>query len=346
MSGVSVVVTVLNEANNVGLLLDDLLAQDEPADEILVVDGGSTDGTQAIVESKGAPVRLLRAPGANISQGRNRGIAEARNELVAVTDAGVRLGPDWLRHISRPLRDGRAEVVAGFFEPDPQSAFETALGATVLPAVEDIRPETFLPSSRSIAFRKHVWNDVGGYPEWLDYCEDLIFDLNFRRLPEVRVVFEPRATVRFRPRSSLRAFFRQYFRYARGDGKADLWRKRHALRYGAYLHLLATLACLFSPRARRHKAALAYFTVSSALGSAAYLWKPLRRLLPLTAGSSASERACMLALLPLIRLTGDMAKMAGYPAGCAWRLRKSYADGESRETSTAARSVPAQAATR
>ena len=235
-------------------------------------------------------------------------------------------------------------MVAGFFEPDPHSAFETALGATVLPAVEEIRPETFLPSSRSIAFRKQVWNDVGGYPEWLDYCEDLIFDLNFRRLRGVRVMFEPRATVRFRPRSSLRAFFRQYFRYARGDGKADLWRKRHALRYGAYLHLLATLACLFSPRARRHNGALAYFTVSSALGSAAYLWKPLRRLLQVAPHASAGELACMLAPLPLIRLTGDVAKMAGYPAGWVWRLRRSYADGESGETGTAARPVPAQEA--
>ena len=42
---------------------------------------------------------------------------------------------------------------------------------------EDINPQTFLPSSRSVAFCKTAWEAVGGYPEWLDYSEDLVFDM-------------------------------------------------------------------------------------------------------------------------------------------------------------------------
>ncbi|HLQ33904.1 MAG TPA: glycosyltransferase [Chloroflexota bacterium] len=320
-TGVSVVLTVLNEASAIGGLLDDLLAQDTPADEVLVVDGGSIDGTPDVIRGYGEPVRLICLPGANISQGRNRGIEDARNDVVVVTDAGVRLKPDWLRLITAPLQCHQAEVVAGFFEPDPRSPVEAAMGATVLPALDDVDPATFLPSSRSLAFRKNVWRQVGGYPEWLDYCEDLIFDLNLRRVAGVRVAFEPRATVRFRPRSSLPAFFRQYYRYARGDGKADLWRARHTLRYAAYMHLVATAACLFFPDARRHRGAVGYLMLSSLLGGTAYLWKPLRRLMKLGGGATAAEWAYMLALLPLIRLSGDVAKMLGYPAGWWWRLR-------------------------
>ena len=95
-------------------------------------------------------------------------------------------------------------------------------------------PETFLPSSRSVAFRKAAWITAGGYPEWIDYCEDLIFDLRLREIA-APMIFEPGALVYFRPRPSLNAFYRQYYRYARGDGKADLWRKRHAIRYATYL---------------------------------------------------------------------------------------------------------------
>ncbi|MHB8620301.1 MAG: glycosyltransferase, partial [Chloroflexota bacterium] len=152
---VSVVVTVLNEEGTVGPLLESLLGQDRPPDEVVVVDGGSTDGTAAVVRRYGPPVRLVDLPGCNISAGRNRGIREARNEVVAVTDAGVRLDPDWLRLITVPLLapDGRPpDVVAGFFVADPRTAFEVAMGATVLPVVEEVDPASFLPSSRSVAF--------------------------------------------------------------------------------------------------------------------------------------------------------------------------------------------------
>src|SRR5215207_1619450 len=124
-------------------------------------------------------------------------------------------------------------MVGGFFESAPQSVFEWALGATTLPLENEVDPTTFMPSHRSVAFRRSVWESLGGYPEWLDYCEDLLFDMR-GRAQGLRIVFEPRATVAFRPRSSLRAFVVQYFRYARGDGKARILIKRHVLRYAVY----------------------------------------------------------------------------------------------------------------
>jgi glycosyltransferase involved in cell wall biosynthesis len=317
----SVVLTVLNEAHSIALVLQDLQAQDQPADEIVVVDGGSTDGTQGRVRDL-ETVRLIDAPGANISQGRNRGIGAAQHDLIAVLDAGVRLPPDWLRHITAPLREGRADVVAGFFEADPHTPFETALGATTLPSVLEIDPATFLPSSRSVAFTREAWRRAGGYPEWLDYCEDLIFDLRLRTEPGLRFVFEPRATVRFRPRPTLRAFMRQYYRYARGDGKADLWRKRHASRYGAYTFLLAVLACWASPAARSHRTVLGGLTLVAGGGGILYVARPVRRLFDLAPGAALLEWLRMLLLIPVVRVAGDVAKMAGYPAGLAWRLTR------------------------
>jgi hypothetical protein len=185
---------------------------------------------------------------------------------------------------------------------DPQSTFERALGATTLPTEVDVDPESFLPSSRSVLFRRSAWERVGGYPEWLDYCEDLVFDFALKR-SGARFAFAPTAVVWFRPRMSLRAFFRQYFLYARGDGKADLWRRRYAIRYATYL--LALLAVLKRSR-------LGWLLP---LGIAAYTRKPYRRLL--SQGVSLEG----VALVPVIRLVGDVAKMLGYPVGVWWRLK-------------------------
>jgi glycosyltransferase involved in cell wall biosynthesis len=313
--------TVRNEASSITRLLDSILAQTLQPDEIVIADGGSTDGTQeAVTAYMGRlPIRLLAVPGANISEGRNAAIRNASHDIIAATDAGVRLKPGWLEALVGPLLDegARVDVMSGFFLPDPHTPFETALGATVLPAVEDIDPDKFLPSSRSVAFRKAAWEAAGGYPEWLDYSEDLVFDM---RLKEIgcRFVFAPDARVHFRPRSSLRSFFLQYYRYARGDGKADLWRKRHAIRYASYT--FGPLVALGAWRERNSLLGKLMFVVMG-VAAAAYCRRPYMRLLPTLARLPLASRLYALALVPLIRLAGDVAKMLGYPVGVWWRMQ-------------------------
>ncbi|MGL4649300.1 MAG: glycosyltransferase, partial [Caldilineaceae bacterium] len=249
----TVVATVLNERANVDRLLHSLAEQTRPPDEVVICDGGSTDGTQAQIRILGVllsqrlpAVRLIEAPGANISKGRNLAIEAAVGPIIAVTDAGVRLAPRWLEELtlawSRPNDPPLA--VAGFFAPDVAGPFQTAMAATVLPLRDEVDPSTFLPSSRSVAFTRQAWQQTGGYPEWLDYCEDLVFDFRMNDLRTRRASgfdWAPNALVFFRPRTSLRSFWTQYYRYARGDGKADLWRRRHLVRYGTYLVALPAL---------------------------------------------------------------------------------------------------------
>jgi glycosyltransferase involved in cell wall biosynthesis len=306
----SLIVTVLDEAGTIDALLESVAVQTCPPHEIVVADGGSTDGTLESLRgwSSRLPLRVVEAPGANIARGRNQAIESARGDVIAVTDAGVRLEPDWLEQLQAALADD-ADVVSGFFRADPRSVFERALGATTLPAVEDVRPEAFLPSSRSALFRRGAWQRVGGYPEWLDYCEDVVFDLALRRAG-CRFVFAHRAIAWFRPRGSLKAFFRQYYLYARGDGKAGLWRGRHAVRYATYA-IAATLLC------RRSRAAWLL-----PLGVAAYTRRPYGRLS--VDRLTPAEKLAALSLPPVIRLVGDVAKMLGYPVGVCWRLRRTW----------------------
>ncbi|MDW8326329.1 MAG: glycosyltransferase [Anaerolineales bacterium] len=326
---VSVILTVLNEGESVRAVLESLAAQTRLPDEVVVCDGGSRDDTLAVLRECArdlardlAPrlrLKLIEAPGANISQGRNAAIRAASGEIIAVTDAGVRCEPEWLERLLAPFGetdDHRAQTavvaVAGFFRSDPQTVFEVALGATTLPEAREINPQTYLPSSRSVAFRRSVWEAVGGYPEWLDYCEDVVFDLNVRRRFGP-FHFVPEALVHFRPRRSLRAFARQYFQYARGDGKANLFPRQHAVRYFAYLvvaPLLFYAALFVNP----------WLWLLAAVAGLAYVRLPLRRAWPRLKTLSWHDRLRVLALIPIIRITGDVAKMLGYPVGVWWRL--------------------------
>jgi glycosyltransferase involved in cell wall biosynthesis len=314
-SAVSLCLTVLNEADNLDALFASVVAQTRLPDEIVVVDGGSTDDTVAVVErwqTRGVPIVLVTVPGANISAGRNVAISRATSEIVAVTDAGVRLDPGWLAALTAPFDVADPpEVVAGFFRSDPRSPFEVALGATTLPNVEEVRPERFYPSSRSVAFTKQAWQLAGGYPEWLDYCEDLLFDFALED-EGCRQAWAPDAIVHFRPRSSAGAFGLQYYRYARGDGKADLWRKRHVIRYATYLGLPVGL--LLSRR-------WPWLLAPGALVAGLYLRRPYQRLRPQFESLDRRGQLAAVAWVPLIRLIGDLAKMAGYPVGLLWRLR-------------------------
>jgi hypothetical protein len=187
------------------------------------------------------------------------------------------------------------------------------MGATVLPEARDVMPQTYLPSSRSVAYLKSVWEAVGGYPEWIDYCEDVIFDLKLRHEAGA-FVFAPEAVVYFRPRGSLGAFARQYYRYARGDGKADLFWRQHAVRYFTYLvaaPLLVYAALTVSP----------WLWLLGVAAGLAYVRLPLRRLWPQLAPLPWPDRLRALLYVPIIRIVGDIAKMLGYPAGCWWRWR-------------------------
>lgn len=327
---VTVIFTVLNESKHIQRLLDSLAAQTRIPDEIVICDGGSHDGTVEIIEqfasdtrssSQRPLVKLIVEPQANISRGRNLAIAAATGPIIASTDAGVRLDPDWLELLVKPWERGDNPLaVAGFFLPDVDSVFTAAMSATVLPLHEDINADTFLPSSRSVAFTKECWAEAQGYPEWLDFCEDLLFDfaINAQR-PDASTAFvwAPEAIAYFQPRTDMVSFWKQYYRYARGDGKADLWRKRHAVRYVTYLIGLPLLIGLFFVGGLWSWVGIAGLIT----GGVVYCYRPWQKLAMVGKELTRGERAVAMLLVPLIRIVGDVAKMVGYPVGLWWRYQ-------------------------
>lgn len=315
MQDASLIMTVYNEGDSIRGFLDTLSDQTVLPREIVIVDGGSSDGTVDAIRRWTAPAGVDLVvevcPGANISTGRNRAIRAASHDLILVTDAGTTLSPRWVEAISAPFAaSSPPDVVSGFFSPRGESFVQRVIAFTITPLLDEIDPASFLPSSRSVAFRKSAWADAGGYPEWLDYCEDLVFDLAMKS-NGVHMSFAPDAEVTWSARPDLRAFMVQYYRYARGDGKADLWLKRHLARYSAYAVGVGLLGA-----SRRQPLLL----VPLAGGVLGYFAKFFRRVARRRADLDGSLPTA-LALVPVIVVAGDIAKMAGYPVGTTWRLR-------------------------
>lgn len=312
MTPVSLIATVKNEAANIAALLDSMLAQSRPPDEIVLNDNWSSDETPAIVQryvDAGHPIRLIHG-GHNIPSGRNNAIRHATGPLIASCDAGLVLPPNWLADLIAPLEAEDADVASGFYVPAPESLWEFALGATNYPDVAEVDPEQFLPAGQSVAFTKAAWEAAGGYPEWAATCEDLIFDLALKQRG-YRFRFVPDAAVHFRPRSTVQGYLRQYYTYARGDGIGRLWPRRHAVRYAFYTGLLS-LALLGRKQPWLRLLGL------PAVGW--HLQAPLRRVWRRSHNMPALPRTVALLLVPVIRLLGDAAKMVGYPAGIVLRL--------------------------
>src|ERR1041384_947410 len=117
---VSVALTVVNEGEAIRGVMDSLVAQTRPPDEVVIADGGSRDNTLAILREyeRRLPLNVIETPGANISQGRNVAIRAACGEIIAVTDAGVRCEPEWLECLTAPFTQASVMAVAGFFRSD------------------------------------------------------------------------------------------------------------------------------------------------------------------------------------------------------------------------------------
>ena len=235
MQPVTVIATVLDEVQEIARLVPSLLGQVPPPAEVIIVDGGSTDGTwEWLLDAARAQPNLLPfrdescnlklCPGP-ISRGRNVAIAAAGSQIVACTDAGCTYPPDWLARIAAPLIASNAQYALGGSCLDPADPTPWDLAAAPFFGVKlSLSAPSKSCTARSMAFRKDLWQRIGGFSEAIFYGEDTLFDLQARRLAPP--VFVERAKALYRPQCTFRSACRQLASYAVSDGVLGVRRAR------------------------------------------------------------------------------------------------------------------------
>ncbi|MEM2027510.1 MAG: glycosyltransferase [Candidatus Bathyarchaeia archaeon] len=200
--GVSVVIPTLQEGKYIGRLLSKIVSAD-PSVEIIVVDGGSTDGTAEIARRFTDKVYVLNRRG--IGRARNYGALKAKGDVIIFMDADVEPPPDFVDKVLSAFKD------------------RSVVGATckIMPGVSDASLKAFFifynlllrllshvkPHSRGefLAVRREAFLKVGGFDERLPCLED--HDLAFRLSRVGRILFLNDLTVY----ESMRRFKRMGF---------------------------------------------------------------------------------------------------------------------------------------
>jgi glycosyltransferase involved in cell wall biosynthesis len=122
MMRISVVIGTRNRASLLRVTLEHLRHQAYVAgDEVIVVDNASTDDTAAVVARAAAgfpvPLRYLVEQTLGKSAAVNRGVSDARGEILALTDDDVQVAPDWIASIRRVFHDGSVDLAGGRVDP-------------------------------------------------------------------------------------------------------------------------------------------------------------------------------------------------------------------------------------
>ncbi len=298
---VSVITTVFNEGASIEAFLDSLIQQTRQADEIVVVDAGSTDGTLERLEAAAEidpRVKVIVEPG-NRSHGRNTAIENATHEIVACTDGGGLADPEWLEHLVAPFADG-ADWVAGFYRVEAPNVVDRCVGLTITYVIEEVDPSFFMPSGRSMAFTKTAWRATGGFPEEAEFGEDTLFD-EMMLDADYRPVFAGDAVVAWQPPSGFEGLARTTFRWGRGDGAAHLRGDYYKRTLAAYAGsaAIATVLAFTKPK----------LLPLAALPIAKPMWQSIRHKL------RHEENPAKWAILPAARMTATTANLAGFLVG-------------------------------
>ncbi|MCU0243134.1 MAG: glycosyltransferase, partial [Vicinamibacteria bacterium] len=180
----TIVIPARNEESSLPSLIHSLLAQTARADEILVVDAGSTDRTGEIGRLlPQAGLRVISVGRAYPGRARNCGIAAARHEWIALIDAGCVAEPQWLEELWAEKMRSQSSIVFGGVRPRIANEWDVAQALVVVSPQFD-RRGTRAIATPSMLIHRPLWHAMAHFPEHLRAAEDLIF---FERLTRAGV---------------------------------------------------------------------------------------------------------------------------------------------------------------
>ncbi|KUN52042.1 bi-functional transferase/deacetylase [Streptomyces avermitilis] len=230
---VSVLVPAYNEAKCIENTVRSLTASEHPV-EVIVVDDGSSDGTARLVESLRLPdVRVVRQHNAGKPAALNRGLANARHDLIVMMDGDTVFEPATVRELVQPFADPRVGAVAGNAKVGNRDSLigawqhiEYVMGFNLDRRMYDLlRCMPTIPGAVG-AFRRSALERVGGMSDDT-LAEDTDITMALHR-DGWRVVYAEKARAWTEAPESVQQLWSQRYRWSYGTMQA-IWKHRRAL---------------------------------------------------------------------------------------------------------------------
>lgn len=250
---VSIIVPCYNERPTIYLLLDALYEQTYPqsAIEVIIADGGSTDGTrQAITEwhtsHPDLEIMVIDNPDRTIPAALNAAIKASSSEIIIRLDAHARPHPTYVERILAALSEGRGQNVGGAWDIRPGRdhwvARSIAAAASHPIGVGDALyrhsdQAAYVDTVPFGAFNRKLLDQVGMFDETLLTNEDYEFNTRIRQSGG-KIWFDPQIRSIYYARPDLKALARQYWRYG-------YWKVQMLRRYPATIRWRQALPPLF-----------------------------------------------------------------------------------------------------
>jgi len=199
---VSVITTVRNEEDNIRFLIDSILKQNYSFHEFIINDNNSIDNTVAVIEEYSLldnRIKVVKSGDLSIGEGRNAAIKYSSGDILAIIDSGIAPSKEWLGRVVTPLiEDEKIDVSWGHVIFDTKSRIvessDIALALVFLTKYPEERKDA--TNVTSSAFRRRVWDELGGFPEIDLPIEDLLLVDKIKKMksksvhvPEAKVYY-------------------------------------------------------------------------------------------------------------------------------------------------------------
>lgn len=217
---ISLICPVHNEENNLKGLFESIKKQTKSPEEIIFVEDSSTDKTIGVLkdfQKERENIKIFRVKNKNISKNRNLAIKSSKNKIIVCIDAGCSMDKNYLKKIYSAFNDKKIKFVGGVSKLKPKNLFDKCFADFV---EKKKITSNYLPKGHAMAFRKELWEKIGGFPEYLALgAEDTYFGKE-----AIKRGYPPKiitgAVVYWENRKNLKEIFKQFKNYGYWDAKA------------------------------------------------------------------------------------------------------------------------------